>query len=229
MARRRKQRKWQGKRLWRRVALLLAAPVLLYLLAALLGGLVSANRNWSEPEAGITVYVASNGVHTDLILPVAAAGLDWRPLLPTSDVRAAPDGAGWLAFGSGEREVYLNTPRWSDLRLPVAMRALTAGERVVHVEWIADPRFAQRQLRLRPEEYRRLWAAVRAGFRDSRPQRIAHKGYGEADAFYLGIGKANAFDTCNQWVATRLRLAGVEAPLWSPFTLALTSRYRPTD
>jgi hypothetical protein len=41
------------------------------------------------------------------------------------------------------------------------------------------------------------------------------------------MGKANAISTCNQWTTDRLRVAGVEAPLWSPFVQGLVWRYRP--
>ena len=97
-------------------------------------------------------------------------------------------------------------------------------------DWILDdPRYAVRRLRLRPEEYRRLWAAVRAGFvldPRGRPVRIDHPGYGPADAFYEGAGKASAVSTCNQWTADTLRLAGVRASLWAPFPFGVTWRYR---
>jgi uncharacterized protein (TIGR02117 family) len=86
-----------------------------------------------------------------------------------------------------------------------------------------------REIRLRPEEYRRLWAAVRADFAlDSRgrPIRINHPGYGPSDAFYQAVGKASAFRTCNSWVADRLRLAGVRTSLWPPFAQGLIWRYR---
>jgi uncharacterized protein (TIGR02117 family) len=223
-----RRRKSTGRR-WRRVALALAAIPGLYLLAALIGGLVPVNRGWTEPEDGITIYLADNGVHADLVLPVKAQGLDWRSMLSTADVADPPAGARWIAFGAGERAVYLETPTWSDLKLPTALRALTRGERIMHVEWVRDPTYSAREIRLRPAEYRRLWAAIRSEFRDGRAQKIAHKGYGASDAFYLGNGKTSAFNTCNNWVAGRLRLAGVEAPLWSPFVQGLAWRYRAAD
>ncbi len=99
----------------------------------------------------------------------------------------------------------------------------------MHVEWVADPQYALREIRLRPEEYRRLWAAVRADFdldADGRPRRIDHPGYGRADAFYRARGKASAIRTCNSWVATRLRLAGVKTSAWPPFAQGLLWRYR---
>ena len=99
----------------------------------------------------------------------------------------------------------------------------------MHVEWTSDPAYAAREFALTPEQYRRLWAAIRAGFvldPTGKPIRIDHPGYGPRDAFYEGFGRASAIDTCNQWVAGRLRLAGVKAPLWSPFAEGLVRYYR---
>ena len=228
---RNRRRRRRGKRSFlKSLALVVLAIPLLYLAAAVVGSLIPVNRDWHEPGSGVTVYLADNGVHADLILPVAAEGLDWHPLLPARDVIDNSD-AQYVAFGAGERAVYLDTPTWSDLKLGTALHALGGGERVVHVEWVRDPSYATQAIRLTPEEYRRLWAAIRAEFRldrRGRPQRIDHPGYGPADAFYLGIGKASALSTCNVWVADRLRVAGVEAPLWSPFVQGLVRWYRPT-
>jgi uncharacterized protein (TIGR02117 family) len=99
----------------------------------------------------------------------------------------------------------------------------------MHVEYVPSPTYAVREVRLRPEEYRRLWATIRADFaldRRGRPQRIDHPGYGPADAFYRATGKANAVRTCNAVVADWLRLAGVKTSLWPPFVNGLIWRYR---
>ncbi|MFL6787752.1 MAG: TIGR02117 family protein [Sphingomicrobium sp.] len=226
MRRRRRSRKlrWPA-----RLALAVLAIPALYLFAALIGALVPVNSGWSEPERGVTIYLADNGVHADLVLPASAEGLDWRPLLPKSDFTNVSDQAHWIAFGAGERRVYLETPTWGDLTARTAAVALTGGERVMHVQWTSSPAYAAREIRLSPEQYRRLWASIRAGFQldaDGKPIRIDHPGYGFGDAFYRGTGKANAIHTCNQWAASRLRLAGVEAPLWSPFVQGLVWRYR---
>lgn len=213
----------------RRIGLALAAIPALYLLAALVGSLASVNRGWTEPAEGVTIYLANNGIHADLILPVETTGLDWRPLLPGRDFATANPGAQWVAFGAGERRVYLDTPRWRDITLPTIWAGLTGGERVMHVEWVADPAYDAREIRLRPAEYRRLWQSVRAEFdldADGRPVRIDHPGYGLADAFYEGRGRASAVRTCNNWAADRLRIAGVRTSLWPPFAQGLAWRYR---
>ncbi len=207
---------------------MLAVPAL-YVAAALAGSLLAVNGGWIEPDRGTTVYLADNGIHADLIMPVRAQGLDWTPLIPKRDMVAADPAAGWIAFGSGEERVYLETPTWWDIRPRTIWSALTGGRRVMHVEYVADPSYAGRQIRLRSDEYRRLFAAVRADFTldaQGRPQRLQHAGYGCCDAFYRAVGKENAFRTCNSWVARWLRLAGVKTSLWPPFVTGITWRYR---
>jgi len=217
-----------GKWVGRLLSTILALPAL-YLLAALFGSLVPVNRGWAEPAQGTTVYLADNGVHADILMPVEAQGLDWTPLIPRKDFASADPNAGWIAFGSGEERVYLDTPTWWDITPRTIWAALTGGKRVMHVEYVADPSYAAREIRLRPEQYRRLWAAIRADFAldaRGRPQRIDHPGYGPADAFYRATGKANAIRTCNAVAARWLGLAGVKASLWPPFAQGLVWRYR---
>ena len=207
---------------------MLAIPAL-YLLAALIGSLVPVNRDWIEPDEGITVYIANNGIHSDIVMPVRAAGLDWSPFVPKSDFASPSPDAKWVAFGSGEQRVYLDTPRWQDIRPRTVWSALTGGRRVMHVEWVANPDYLDRAIRLRPEEYRRLCAAIRSDFKldaDGRPEWIDHPGYGRSDAFYWANGKFHALKTCTSWAAGRLRLAGVKTSLWPPFVQGLTWRYR---
>ena len=92
----------------------------LYLLAALVGSLVPVNRGWSEPDQGITIYLADNGVHADLVLPVARRRARLASaVLPRADVAAgaAPARAGSRsARASGA--VYLDTPTWARHEAP---------------------------------------------------------------------------------------------------------------
>ncbi len=226
MARRRRKGK-SAKWVARGVGALVAIP-LLYLAAAFIGSLIPANQGWIEPATGTTVYLADNGVHADIVMPVRAEGLDWRPFFPARDFAAADPNARWIAFGAGEERVYLDTPTWWDVTPRTLWSALAGGKRVMHVEYVPDPSYAVREIRLRPEEYRRLWAAIRADLapQRGRPLRIDHPGYGPSDAFYRATGKASALRTCNTWVAGRFRLAGIKTSLWPPFVQGLVWRYR---
>jgi uncharacterized protein (TIGR02117 family) len=228
-AKKRTLRRGRKASLLRRLLFALAAVPMAYLLAALIGSLVPVNRGWTEPDEGVTVYLANNGLHSDIVMPAKAQGLDWTPFLPKSDFAAPDVDARWVAFGSGEERVYLETPRWRDITPETIWSALTGGKRVMHVEWVSNPGYMDRAVRLRPEEYRRLWAAIRADFDlngEGRPKRVDHPGYGPSDAFYWATGKFNGLKTCNTWAAGRLRLAGVKTSVWPPFVQGFVWRYR---
>ena len=128
MRNRRRSRKFRWPA--RIVMAILAIPAI-YIFAALVGALVPVNSDWREPADGITIYIANNGVHADLVLPANVQGLDWHPLLPQSDFAQVPEGANWISFGAGERRVYLETPTWGDLTVKTAAIALAGGERVM--------------------------------------------------------------------------------------------------
>jgi len=174
--------------------------------------------------------------HLDLIVAVRG---DWREDFQLEAEHGNASGRGWASwqqrewdyggcspFGNGENL----HQKFGQQDVPVGARGKLA--QVMHVEWVTDPAYATKSIRMTPEQYRRLWAAIRGSFQldvQGRPVRIDHPGYWQRDAFYGGVGKASAIDTCNQWVASRLRLAGVRAPLWSPFVQGLASYYRPAD
>src|SRR4051812_8364373 len=86
VARRRRKGK-TGKWVGRLLTAVLAVPAL-YTVATLVGSLIPVNRSWTEAAQGTPVFIADNGVHVDIIMPVKAQGLDWSPLLPRSDFAA---------------------------------------------------------------------------------------------------------------------------------------------
>ncbi|WP_260482678.1 TIGR02117 family protein [Sphingomicrobium flavum] len=217
------------KLVWRSLLVLLAIP-LIYLLFAGIGSLIPMNSDWEEPDEGVTIYIANNGVHLDLVVPTRVQGLDWsKDFLPTDIGNPAAFGSDWVMIGAGDKAVYLDTPTWGDLTVKTAFNAATQGDRVMHVQWVTNPQgWTQAELRLRPEEYRRLYAAMRSTFSlsDGKPVQLDHPGYFGSDAFYEGLGSFTLTNTCNQWVASRLRIAGVETSLWSPLAQGLPWRYR---
>ncbi len=194
--------------------------VLGYVAAALIGGAIPTNANWHAPSQGIEIFVETNGIHTGLIVPKVAAGVDWRGIARPSDI-ADPRYAArsHLAIGWGERAFYLGTPTWADIKLSTTLHAATGSDdTLVHIEHVAPPtpNADQRVIILRPAEYRRLATFVRASLNGARP---AHRyGYGRHDAFYVGRGRYDAVRTCNAWTGRALRNAGVRVGWWTPFS-----------
>ena len=227
MTRRFGRRTW-GRRGLKALAAILALP-LLYLLAAIIGSAVPANAAWQEPREGVRIFVRTNGVHTWIMVPVAAAGIDWRPLAPAAHIRDSRYAGGYVAIGYGNRDFYLNTPNWGDLSLRNAFAAaFGGGPSLVHVEHEHNPRpdEYQQPITLSIREYRRLAAHIRSSFdlAGGRSKPLLGRGYGPADIFYEARGPYNAYRTCNEWTGEALRAAGVRTGVWTPLSPSIMLR-----
>jgi len=198
---------------------------LLYLLVAAALGLIDVNREFrSTPVAagGIAIYLRTNGVHAEIVLPTRVGGHDWSIAFPSSQMRALQAPAPWIAFGWGDRAFMLETPTWRDIQLGTSLRALAGlGSGAMHVEYVARPEaYEVAQLQISAAQHARLIAAIESSFRraaDGRPIRIDAPGYGDTDAFYEAIPRYSWRFTCNEWVRSVLSDAGLPVPLWAPF------------
>jgi uncharacterized protein (TIGR02117 family) len=218
-----------GKALLKATGILLLAPFL-YFVSALIGGLIPANPGWQPAASGVRVFVRTNGVHTWIMMPKVAAGIDWRPIALPEHIEDIRYAAGdHIAVGYGNRDFYLNTPTWGDLSLRTALAAAVGGgPSLVHVEHEHDPQpnEYQQPIMLSVAEYRRLASHIRASFelRGGRSKPLIGRGYGPADIFYEARGPYNAYRTCNEWTGEALRAAGVRTGAWTPLSQSIMLR-----
>ena len=196
----------------------LIAVLLVFALAGWIGSSIPRNGDWREPERGIEIMVGTNGVHTEIVMPLVTPEKDWRPDFPASDLPMPNRGYTHVAVSWGEREVFLNTPTWWDLSPMTVLRIVgVGGEGLLHVAHYIRPAPSEdyRPLTLTQAEYRRLVAAIER----SLPQepRVRHDGYDSHDVFYETGGEYTVTNTCNQWTSDRLAEAGVRTGWWTPF------------
>ena len=214
-----------ARRIGRAIAALLAGIVLALLLFALagwIGSSITRNGNWREPApntpGAIEIMVGSNGVHTELVLPLVTPEKDWRADFPASDVALSNAPYTHLAISWGEREVFLNTPTWWDLSPMTVLRIAGVGaEGLIHASHYVRPAPSDdfRPLTLTRDQYRRLVAAIERSLPQG--ERVRYDGYGPHDVFYDAPGRYTASNTCNQWTSNMLAEAGVRTGWWTPF------------
>ncbi len=199
------------------VGVTLVLATVLFLLSAWIGSSLPRNADWTEPDEGVEIMVGTNGVHTELVLPLVTPDKDWRGTFPAKDI-AWPDAPyTHVAVSWGEREVFLNTPTWRELKLSTAIGALVGGESLIHVAHYIRPAPgpANRPLRLTRAQYARLIARIEAALAPT-TQRTRHNGYAEYDVFYTARGQYDWRNTCNQWTSNTLAAAGVRTGRWTP-------------
>lgn len=191
---------------------LLALPLLLlaYLAAAILAAFIRLPGSHGDTPGEYPLYLASNGIHTNLVLPVQSDIADWRALLP----HAALTDKSHVAIGWGSAAFYTQVNTWADLRPGIALRALFYDRGLLRVEGMAAPPPAEhplvRRFAVDRARYQALVHDILAQFKSREPLR-------EHPGFYDAHGRYHPLFTCNEWIRRRLRRIDVRTPLWSPF------------
>ncbi|WP_336925344.1 DUF2459 domain-containing protein [Altererythrobacter palmitatis] len=199
---------------------MLAGAVLVFLLSAWIGSSLPREVSQSSAGEGITIMVETNGVHTGIIMPIVSPEMDWRAVFPS---------AGWpvngrvpthIAVGWGEREVFLSTPTWADLKASTALRiALAGGEPVMRVSHYVRPATGEnfRPLTLSRADYARMAEAIAASLAPADGPHAPLRGVDPHDAYYPARGTYTLAQTCNSWVGDMLAHGGVKMGRWTPF------------
>ncbi len=205
-------------------AVLLLGGPLLYVLAAVGLALIPVNKGFVDSPDGVEIFLVSNGIHVDFLVPVKTPAKDWSEMLPRESFKAVDDESSRILFGWGDRGFYLETPTWSDLKVTTVLNAVFwPSASVVHAEYfLGDPISDDscRRVRLSEKAYRELCTYLESSFRKDSTGRlvlIPGKSYHDTDNFYEGEGSYHAFNTCNLWANRGLKKIGVRTALWSPF------------
>lgn len=199
------------------------AALALFLFGTWIGSSIARNGEWEEPQAFsepvIEILVGTNGIHTEIAMPIATTERDWSAVFPASDIAASDLPYTHVAVSWGERAFFLETPTWADLDPIVAGSAMFGGEGIMHVAHYVRPAPSDdyRVLHLRQQEYRALADDIAAQLAPAQTRETI-TGYGAQDVFYTANGTYHAGNTCNQWTADRLAAAGIKVGYWTPFS-----------
>jgi len=161
-----------------------------------------------------SIYVSTNGVHLDLIVPAEwIQGTQWAGV-------KLPNEVNFVSFGWGDQGFYLETPTWNDLRFSVAAKALFwRSKTAMHLTYYHGRGSDWEQVPLCLEQMEALLVYIRQSFEDTPtglPMLLPGKGYGSRDDFYEGKGSYSILRTCNNWANQGLKKAGVKTAIWSP-------------
>src|SRR6476660_7849100 len=87
-----------------KIFLSIVAFILLYGIAVFLLSKITVNSSDKDSAEDIAIYIKTNGVHTDVILPIKSEILDWSKTIRLEDTASKDTAMQYIAFGWGDRE-----------------------------------------------------------------------------------------------------------------------------
>ncbi len=206
-------------RIFKVIFLLFISLTALYFLFALILSLAKTHPPEQDCKDKNEVFISSNGVHLDIVIPVDLLEPDLR-----QNLEILP-GTKYVSFGWGDRRFYLNTPEWKDLTFSTAFNALfLKSKTAMHVTCLRNTYSDWKSLNLCRVQLNELITYIDNSFQKDETGKLIKipvKGYYNFDFFYEANGSFSIFKTCNIWVNSALREIEVETSVWSPFDFGI--------
>ena len=187
-----------------------------YLTIALIGASFPINTDYNPENGEIEIFVTSNGIHTDVCLPVETTLIKWTEFIDTKTFRGIKQSPKFISIGWGDKGFFLDTPSWSDLKASTAINAaFLPSSTAMHVTYFLRKPIENQSIKrcvITKEKYTELIGFIKQSFvinPDMMPQLIPNVGYKSTDNFYEAKGSYYLFRTCNTWTNDALAIAGV--------------------
>jgi uncharacterized protein (TIGR02117 family) len=205
-----------------------------YVAVAVAVSRITVPKQPTDEVADIPVFLYSNGVHTDLVMPVKTNLIDWSLQVRYAHTLANDPTYPYVGIGWGDKGFYLDTPTWADLKVSTALRAaFWLSSSAMHATFYREADLATGDdciaLRLTHSQYAQLVAYIQASFRHDaagQVELIFGHSYGRDDAFYEAHRVYSIFYTCNTWANNGLKISGQKACLWTPMESSIMRLYR---
>jgi len=181
----------------------------------------------------VSIYILTNGVHTDLVLPVKNEIIDWSTDIKYKNTPSQDSLVNFLAMGWGDKGFYLETPTWADLKASTAFKAaFSLSTSAIHATFHKEMKEGDdcKKIELSREQYTRLVKYIKASFKTDPSGKAINiettANYNQNDAFYEANGSYNLFHTCNTWANNGLKSCGQKASFWTPFDTGIFYHYK---
>ena len=170
-------------------------------------------------EPKVEIFILSNGVHTDIVVPVKNDTFDWSKQIQFEHTIAKDSTAKYLAIGWGDRGFYLETPTWADLKVSTALKATTGlSSSALHTTFYKSMKEDAycKKIQISTRDYQNLVVFINDSFEKKSGETIKIETdavYGKNDIFYEAKGSYSLFYTCNSWANQALKAANQKAAL----------------
>lgn len=207
--------------------------VILYLILGYLLPFIEVSAKDDGQKKEIPVYIYTNGVHTDIVMPVKNDMQDWSAKIPFSNIKSKKTDYQYVGIGWGDKGFYLDTPTWADLKFSTAFKAaFWLSESAMHCTYYREMKEGAdcKKIMISRNQYQQLVQFVESKFDQDQNGKFilipTNAVYGENDAFYDARGTYSFAYTCNTWANDALKAAGQKAAFWTPSDYGIFLHYQ---
>jgi uncharacterized protein (TIGR02117 family) len=219
--------------LW--IILSILSLIVIYIVIALILTVIPVNKNNISKDNDVEIFIQSNGVHTFITLPAENKIFNWKNFLKP-DYFDLEDTSGYeyIMFGWGNKEFYISTPTWADLKFNTAIKAIfTPSESAIHavlLNYKPETDNKDFSVKISYEQYGIICSYVLQTFKVnefnniSKIKNVKYEMPGES--YFDAEGKYSLFYTCNNWTNDALKVAGIKCGIWTPFEQCIIYRLK---
>ncbi|RLJ31651.1 uncharacterized protein (TIGR02117 family) [Chryseobacterium sp. 7] len=207
--------------------------VIIYVILGLLIPYIPVSAKDDGQKKEIPIYIYTNGVHTDIVMPVRNDLQDWSQKIPFANTKSKKTDYQYIGVGWGDKGFYLDTPTWADLKFSTAVKAaFWLSDSAMHCTYYNTMKEGDdcKMIIISRSQYKSLVKYVEDKFdRDQNGNFIlipTNAVYSDNDAFYDAKGTYSFLYTCNTWSNNALKAAGQKAALWTPSDFGIFQHYK---
>nr|WP_278353893.1 TIGR02117 family protein [Chryseobacterium gleum] len=207
--------------------------VIIYVILGLLIPYIPVSAKDDGQKKEVPIYIYTNGVHTDIVMPVKNDLQDWSRKIPFANTKSKKTDYQYVGIGWGDKGFYLDTPTWADLKFSTAVKAaFWLSDSAMHCTYYNTMKEGEdcKMIMISRGQYENLVKYVEDKFdRDQNGNFIlipTNAVYGDNDAFYDAKGTYSFLYTCNTWSNNALKAAGQKAALWTPTDFGIFQHYK---
>jgi len=205
------------------IFIIILIPIVYFLISLILT-YIPLNEVAQYSEKNKSIYLSSNGVHLNIIIPK-----DQMDIKLLNGLKYFENNK-YFSFGWGDKKFYLNTPTWSDLTFKNALHALFLKDStLIHLTRYSTIQETWLEIKVNQNQLNKINQYIYKTFYfDSQSKKILlnNKGYSYNDDFYEALESYSCFKTCNSWVNSGLKESDIKACLWTPFDFGLLSIHK---
>ena len=210
-----------GFRILNCIAQAILSGITLYFLVVVVG-LIPVNNEFAPTPDGIEIFLVSSAIHADIVLPLKTDTINWRADFSAECFSGDTSEATHVAVGWGDKEFFVATRRWSDLRASIVAKALFfPSETCLHVTLTRADTLPDdaRTVTISTQQYTDLVQFINSTFQhdeNGAKIQVPNTSYTPNDAFFEAQGSYHCLNTCNVWVGRVAQSAGIRAGWLTP-------------